>query len=281
MLKAAEPEITPFLAKYFNVLFSSSQFLSEWTKAIIIPLHKKGDVNNPDNCREISLLSVVSKVYTHIINSRLTVWAESNFVLTDAQAGFRNGRSTVDHIFTLHAAIEKQFANNSKLYVTFVDFKKAYDAVNRNILWSVLFHSGIQGKMLRNLKAMYRSVQACVMSKSEVSGYFECFQGLKQGCVASPVLFSLLINELANEIIGKAKHGIPLGPNEIELFLLLFADDLTLFASTVIGLQNQLNALSVAAKRLGLTVWINQRSWTLERAVIWLLKKDGFGMIKR
>ena len=177
------------------------------------------------------------------------MWAENSFVLTDAQAGFRKGRSTIDHIFTLHAAIEKQFANNSKLYVAFVDFKKAYDTVNRNILWSVLFHSGIQGKMLRNLKAMYRSVQACVMSKSEVSGYFECFQGLKQGCVASPVLFSLLINELANEIIGKAKHGIPLGPTEIELFILLFADDLTLLASTVIGLQNQLNALSVAAKR--------------------------------
>ena len=165
------------------------------------------------------------------------MWAESNFVLTIAQAGFRKGRSTIDHIFTLHAAIEKQFANNLKLYVAFVDFKKAYDNVNRNILWSVLFHSVIQGKMLRNLKAMYRSVQA--------------FQGLKQGSVASPVLFSLLINELANEIIGKAKYGIPLGPTEIELFILLFADDLTLLASTVIGLQNQLNALSVAAKRLG------------------------------
>ena len=150
------------------------------------------------------------------------MWAESNFVLTDAQAGFRKGRSTVDHIFTLHAAIEKQFANNAKLYVAFLDFKKAYDTVNRNILWSVLYHSGIQGKMLRNLKAMYRSVQACVMSKSEVSGYFECFQCLKQGCVASPVLFSLLINELANEIIGKAKHGIPLSPTSIELFILLF-----------------------------------------------------------
>ena len=87
ILKAAEQEITPFLTKYFSVLFSSSQFLSEWAKAIIIPLYKKGDVNNPDNCREISLLSVVSKVYTHIINSRLTLWAESNFVLTYAQAG--------------------------------------------------------------------------------------------------------------------------------------------------------------------------------------------------
>ena len=71
MLKTAEQEITPFLTKYFNVLFSSSQFLSERTKAIIIPLHEKDDVNSPDNYRGISFLSVVSKVYTHIIQQQV------------------------------------------------------------------------------------------------------------------------------------------------------------------------------------------------------------------
>ena len=84
-------------------------------------------------------------------------------MLTDAQAGFRKGRSTIDYIYFACSA------NNSKLFVAFIDFKKAYDTVTRNIMWSVLFHSGIQGNMPRNLKAMYSSVQACVMSKSEVS----------------------------------------------------------------------------------------------------------------
>ena len=74
--------------------------------------------------------------------------------------------------------------------------------------------------MLRTVKAMYNSIQACVMSNSVLSGFLERFQGLKQGCVASPILFYLLINELANEIIGKARHGISLGPTEIELFIL-------------------------------------------------------------
>ena len=112
---------------------------------------------------------------------------------------FRKGRSTIGHILTLHAAIEKQLANKAKLYVAFTDFKIAYDTVNRHILWSVLFQSGIQGRMLTTLKAMYNSVQACVMCNSEVTGFLKlkkkkkCFQGLKQGCVASPVLFSLLI----------------------------------------------------------------------------------------
>ena len=107
------------------------------------------------------------------------------------RAGFRKGRSTIVHIFTLQSAIVKQFANNSKLYVAFIDFKKAYDTVNRNILWSVLLHSGIQGKMLRNLKTKYRSVQACAMSKSEVSGYFECCQGVLQAQFFFLFFFSL------------------------------------------------------------------------------------------
>ena len=95
------------------------------------------------------------------------------------------------------------------------------------------------------------------------------FSGPETGVCGKPSIFSLLINELANEIIGKAKHGIPLGPTEIELSILLFADDLTLLASTVTGLQNQLNALSVAAKRLGLTV-------NLDKSNVMVFRKGGY-----
>ena len=121
-------------------------------------------------------------------------------------------------MFTLYAAIEKHLLKNTKLYVAFIDFKKAYDTVNRDILWMVLFRSGVRGKMLRMIRGIYATVQACVMSKLGLSDFFECFQGLKQGCILSPILFSMLINELANEILEKGKHGVSLGPAEIELF---------------------------------------------------------------
>ena len=75
--------------KYVNKLFSSGSYTTEWTKAVIAPLHKKGDINDVDNYRGISLLNVLSKVFTHIVNRRLTGWVESNNVISDAQAGFR------------------------------------------------------------------------------------------------------------------------------------------------------------------------------------------------
>ena len=173
----------------------------------------------------------------------------------------------------------RKFANISKLHAAFVDFKKAYDSVNRNILWSVLLRSGIHGKMLRTIKAMCASVQACVKSNAttDLSGFFHYLQGLKQGCIASRLLFSLLVNELANEIFAKARHGIPLGQTDIELFLLHFADDLTLLASTVIRLHNQLNVMSVAAERLCLTVNLDKsKVICLERWLFAGKRKNGF-----
>ena len=214
-------------------------------------------------------LSILSKVFTHIINSRLTRWTESNSVLNDAQAGFRKCCSTIDHMFTLYAAIEKHLLKNTKLYVAFIDFKKAHDTVNRDILWMVLFRSGVRGKMLRMIRGIYATVQVCVMSKLGLRDFFECFQGLKQGCILSPILFSMLINELANEILEKGKHGVSLGPAEIELFLLLFPDDLTLLSSTVIGLQNHLNVLQEATQRLGITV-------NLDKSKVVVFWKGGF-----
>jgi len=269
MIKTAEQDILPFMKGYFNKIFESGYFPVEWSKAVIVPLHKKGDTSLPDNYRGISLLSIVSKVFTHIINSRLNKWTESNFVINDVQAGFRKGRSTIDHIFTLHAAIEKHFLKSNKLYVAFIDFKKAYDTVNRTVLWSVLIKTGISGRMLKMVQSIYTTVQACVLSSSGKTDYFECLQGLKQGCVISPILFSLLINELANEIIGKGKHGVSFGPSEIEMFLLLFADDLTLLSSTIVGLQNQINALHSAIARVSLTV-------NLDKSKVVVFRKGGF-----
>jgi hypothetical protein len=76
MLKHANTVIIDFLTRLFNQLFENATFPSEWAKSIIIPIHKKGDVNNPDNYRGVALTSIVSKVYTHILNKRLTTWSQ-------------------------------------------------------------------------------------------------------------------------------------------------------------------------------------------------------------
>ena len=76
---------------------------------LIIPLHKKGDVNCVENYRGITLLSTFEKVFTRILNNRLSFWADAYGVHIEAQAGFRANYSTVDHIFNLHGVIVKSY----------------------------------------------------------------------------------------------------------------------------------------------------------------------------
>lgn len=93
---------------------------------------------------------------------------------------------------------------------------------------------------LNSLKSMYSSLMACVRANGELSEWFECPNGVRQGCVLSPTLFSLFINQLALDITQTGRHGIQLLPGLMELFILLFADDVVLMSTTPIGLQHQL-----------------------------------------
>jgi hypothetical protein len=80
---------------------------------------------------------------------------EDNSLLSDAQFGFRKGRSTIDAIFVLHNLINDILSRNLRLSCAFVDLKKAFDSVYRNALWYKLFHMGVDGKILKSFKSMY------------------------------------------------------------------------------------------------------------------------------
>ena len=97
--------------------------------------------------------------------------------------------------------------------------------------------------MYKALQGIYNSVKACVRDKHAYSDFFDCPRGVKQGCLLSPIMFSLFINELAVEIIRAGKHGIQLIPDAIEIFVMLFADYVILLSNTIVGLQNQLDHL--------------------------------------
>ena len=252
--KNSTVHILPFLVKFFNFIFDHGLFPDEWSLAILHPLHKKGDINVPDNYRGISLLNICSKLYSFVLNKRITKWIDDNEIIGEEQAGFRQERSTFDHIFTLLALIQKQLLRHRKLYVAFIDFRKAFDTICRTKLWTVLHKNGLRGKIAIALQSMYAIVKVRVRAGGELTDVFLCPRGLKQGEVCSPVLFSLFINELTKDIIESGKHGIQLAPDLIELLILLFADDVVLLSDSVFGLQTQLNILFNTAKRLDLIV---------------------------
>ena len=117
MLILAADTAAHFLTKLFNAVFDKEVYSEEWSKAIIIPIFKKRNKNNTNNCRGISLLSLICKCYTSALNKRVISWAEGNDKLSDAQAGFRQGYSTTDHNFTLGANVEKSLSKEVANYI--------------------------------------------------------------------------------------------------------------------------------------------------------------------
>ena len=108
----------------------------QWTQGMIIPLYKnKGDKKEPCNYRPITLVSCLSKLFTSIINNRLTHFLESNYKLSETQSGFRNGYSTIDNIFVLHFIINYPKTKNKTIYCTYIDYSRAFDNLWRVGLW--------------------------------------------------------------------------------------------------------------------------------------------------
>ena len=270
MLKSANSEILPFAVKFFNRLFDKGIYPNNWCESIILPLYKKGEVNDPGNYRGISLMDISSKIYGTIINKRIQKWVEENNITGEVQAGFKAGYSTIDHVFTLMACVQKRFCNTNKrkLYVAFIDFKKCFDTINRNILWPILKKNGIKGKLFNCIRSMYEKVLARVRSRQDtLTEQINCTLGVKQGDICSPILFSLYINELAIDLIENGRHGVFF--DVYELFVLLLADDIILCSETVVGLQNQLNILQRAACKLHLIV-------NLDKSNIIVFRKGGY-----
>ena len=116
---------------------------------------------------------------------------------------------------------------------------------------------------------MHNDVKAKVRCGTKFSDFISCTRGVKQGDTCGPVLFSLFINELALEMINNGRHGATLNPFFIELFIMLFADDIVLLSETMIGLQTQLNSLYNAASRLELKA-------TMDKSNTVVLRKGGY-----
>jgi hypothetical protein len=113
--------------------------LCSWSDAVLVPISKKGDLSNCDNWRGIAVLDVVGEMVARVLQKRLQELAEDE--LTKSQCHCRKGSwSCTDMLFTERQLVKKswEYEYNAKLFLTFVDLKKAYDSVPRSALWVVL-----------------------------------------------------------------------------------------------------------------------------------------------
>ena len=254
MLKAGRGIVASQLYCLFNLCWTKGQVPEDWTKAVIVPIYKgKGSQQDCKNYRGISLLSVVGKLYAKVLTERLI--NETDGKMWDVQAGFRKGMGCTDQVFSLRCIAEKFLAKHQKVYCAFIDLEKAYDRVVRNELWSTLSTYGVSSSLIRALKSLYENSSACVRINGAYTEWFPVERGVRQGCVASPWLFNLFMDNCLTDL-KESVFGLRM--NELLIKCLLYADDQVLLASSANELQKMVTIMNVALKRKGMKVNVSK-----------------------
>lgn len=214
-----------------------------WNSSITTPLHKKGDKQNPDNYRAITVGSCLGKLFSTLMLSRLVTFRNNICPDKPNQLGFRSGAQCSDHILTLHTIIEKYVKSKKKrIYACFVDYRKAFDTVCRQALLYKINTLGIEGPFFSCMKFMYENSKTRIKLIQKLSRTIDVTTGTEQGHPMSPELFKIYINDLSEQL--DAIQGI-LAPNLNGFVIshLLWADDLVLLTLDKRSLQRQLDCL--------------------------------------
>ena len=169
-----------------NDIWMKETIPDDWTKSIILTMPKKGDITKCENYGTISLINHSSKILLEIIRSRMKPYVEA--ILAEEQAGFRPGRSTVEQVFALKMLIQHRIEKkDGKVFAVFIDYKKAFDRVWHDGLFSVLQQYGVSRKLINIIRDLYSKAKSYSRGEQNLTDWFDTTIGVRQGCLPRAV----------------------------------------------------------------------------------------------
>ncbi|KAE9537576.1 hypothetical protein AGLY_006599 [Aphis glycines] len=197
LLKKGGTMLVSKITEVIKIVWKTETIPEEWKTAIICPIFKKGNPTRTENYKGISLLDTCYKILTTLILERLNPYVEE--IVGNYQCGFRREISTTDQVFALRQIMSKYYEFGKDLHLVFVDYKQAYDSVDRKELWKALVILGIPKKYVYLIKACYEKTLCRVCYIQGISDPFEVKSGLKQGDALSPALFNLALEKIIRD----------------------------------------------------------------------------------
>ena len=261
------------LTELFQCMWRKEAIPQDFKDASIIHLYKrKGNPQVCDNHRGISLLSIAGKILAKILLNRLNAHLDQAGLIPESQCGFRKDRGTIDMIFTARQLQEKCLEQNVDLYMTFVDLTKAFDTVSRDGLWKIMAKFGCPPRYIAMVRQFHDGMQARVQNDGEYSKPFPVTNGVKQGCVMAPTLFSMMFSAMLTDAFQDVDAGFPIryrfdgkllnlrrlqAKSKVQTDVvdkLFYADDLAENAKSEEKMQGAVDRMSKACDNFQLTI---------------------------
>lgn len=223
-----------------------------WRKVRLTSIYKKGDPLRCESYRPISVSVSAYRVFTTLLNHRLTVALESSNVLHDSLYGFRPNRSSMHPPLILKHWVSCAKQARTPIIAGFIDLKSAFDSVSHSALLKALASCGAPQQLVSLVSHMYTNCTAHHHAVVTDTIPIPINKGIRQGCPLSPTLFNLISHVIANAI-AKAKLSCPsLHPSFSPC--LFYADDITLIATSHDDMKRLLNALAVVCHKVQLKI---------------------------
>ena len=253
-LKLVARSINQPLAYLCNLSFTQGVFPMELKLANILPLYKSEDPYSFNNYRPVSLLCVLSKVFEKVMYDRLLEFLEIHKLLFAGQFGFRKQHSSYMALMILIDKLISSLDKGEMVIGIFLDFSKAFDTVDHEILLQKLFHYGVRGCALDWFRSYLCGRKQYVTYNNVSSNTKSINCGVPQGSILGPLLFLIYINDLSKV----CTYTTPI----------LFADDTNIFLN---GLDIQQMQNTINKELLNISNWLkaNKLSLNVKKPITW------------
>lgn len=216
-LKVAATYLVPHITHIFNLSVHTGTFPRVWKTAYVTPLHKGGDTSDLNNYRPISKLPYLAKLLESLVKEQLLAFLSANSILSPNQSGFRKKHSPITAATLVLNDIITALDRGQHCAALFIDISKAFDTVDHSVLLEKLKCLGFDGNAYRWFRSYLMDRMQCVSVRNVKSDFLPVVNGVPQGSILGPILFTIYMNNIVSSVTGCNIH--------------LYADDIIAYCS--------------------------------------------------